>query len=155
MDLNSDNGDSCESPSSPSSESSEDVDSGTQSESDISSQPDCSDPDFRPEDTDLDSPEDEPDLFSCSDSNLNRDTASKHTQKKQLKRDPIPGDGWREHAINIGRLLRQAEASGKHCYLGPAIGWDEEKLLNFLRSIDQEIPDAVNITGTHGQYEFE
>jgi hypothetical protein len=73
--------------------------------------------------------------------------ASKPEKKKQFQRDPIQGDNMCQHAFNIRRLIRQAESHGKHCYLGPAVGWDEETLYQFLRSIDLEIPDAANMTG--------
>lgn len=128
---------------------SEENDSCSQSESEISRtsnlDEDTSDSDFQPDNEgNLEDPDDESDGLQGRD---NTEEAAKQEHRKQLQRDPIHGDSWHQHANKIRRLIRQAESSGKCSYLGPAVGWDEERLNEFFRSIDEEIPDVANITG--------
>jgi hypothetical protein len=66
---------------------------------------------------------------------------------KQLDRDPMPGDFKLQHADKIVRLIRQAEASSKSCYLGPAVGWEKDQLEIFFKSIDAEINDDQECFG--------
>jgi hypothetical protein len=108
---------------------------------------DSSDSDFQPENQGKsEGSDDELELPEVHDTNI---AAPKQEQnlKKKLQRDPKPGDSWRQHSAKITRLIRQAECNGKISYLGPAVGWDEEKLHQYLRSVDERIPDAANIPG--------
>ncbi len=72
---------------------------------------------------------------------------SKGVGTKQLDRDPMPGDFKLQHADKIVRLIRQAEASSKSCYLGPAVGWEKDQLEIFFKSIDAEINDDQECFG--------
>jgi hypothetical protein len=128
--------------------------SSTQSGSDTTStsqtDEDTADSDFHPDTADLESNEssgDEPDILVSQGINSNSAT-SRQELKRQLHGDPVKGDNYHQHAVNIKRLIRQAESSGRCSYLGPAVGWDdEEQLFQFFRSIDEEIPDVAKATG--------
>lgn len=97
---------------------------GTQSESEFSDkgQDELEDSDYQPEpeitksfgDSDYESGIDQGQEGSSAAS------LAKQNQKKQLQRDPIPGDSCHQHATSIKRLIMQVESSGKTCYLGPS-----------------------------------
>ncbi len=119
--------------------------SNSESESDTScSSLDSLDSDFHPENikkqgSDIDADE-EPE-----DQENNIDKASNTKQGKQLQREPVQGDKFHQHLHLNTRLIMQAESSGKTCFLGPAVGWDEQELLKFLQEADEEIPDKTEI----------
>ena len=120
---------------------------GTHSESDISDkgQDELEDSDYQPELENTESFGDSEVEPGVDQGHEGSSAASKQNQKKQLQRDPIPGDSCYQHATSIKRLIRQVESSGKSCYLGPPVGWDMENFTQFFKSIDEEIPDAANI----------
>ena len=127
--------------------------SSTHSGSDISStsqaDEDFGDSDFHPDTAEIESDESSGDdeLDICKGVTSNSATP-KQGQKKQLHGDPVQGDSYHQHVVNIKRLIRQAESNGKGSYLGPAVGWgDEEKLFQYFRSIDKEIPDFAKTAG--------
>jgi hypothetical protein len=104
-----------------------------------------SDSEFQPENQEISEvSDDEQDFQAVQDTTV---AAPKQGQKKNLQCDPKQGDNCHQHFDKILRLMKQAENNGKICYLGPPVGWDEEKLHQYLKSVDEEIPDAANMIG--------